>query len=388
MNHFVHTGHLHIDGLKMSKSLKNFITIRASLEMYTARQIRFLFLLHQWSDPMDLTPVQEGERVVGFKQMEQAAAIEKVFAEFFHRAKGAMRDCPGGTASTPNTRGAPTSEPSPPRSTSARKNVHAAMLDNINTPGVVKALKAAGAANVYLGAAPRATSATFSWTPPRGTSRRSSGASASSGARPRTASASGSSRSSAAARAKGATRRGRRRWRPRSTSSRRFGTDSRVGEIRRKLGRHLGGVRPVAGRGASRDRGEAGRAGAEGGALWKLEGVEALRRERLRGGGGAGEAGDGAEGEEGGGGAKTRGEVFLSHARARGRARTRCSRRARTRGCSRSSTRRACRRILREGEELPKAQRKKFSKLGAAQKGRQAWRLRGDAGDAVEKMAV
>jgi len=52
VNYFIHSGHLHIDGLKMSKSLKNFITIRAALTMYSARQIRFLFLLHQWSDPM------------------------------------------------------------------------------------------------------------------------------------------------------------------------------------------------------------------------------------------------------------------------------------------------------------------------------------------------
>ena len=48
VNYFIHSGHLHIDGLKMSKSLKNFITIRAALTMYSARQLRFLFLLHQW----------------------------------------------------------------------------------------------------------------------------------------------------------------------------------------------------------------------------------------------------------------------------------------------------------------------------------------------------
>ena len=30
MNYFIHTGHLHIEGLKMSKSLKNFITIDVS----------------------------------------------------------------------------------------------------------------------------------------------------------------------------------------------------------------------------------------------------------------------------------------------------------------------------------------------------------------------
>ena len=30
VNYFIHTGHLHIEGLKMSKSLKNFITIDVS----------------------------------------------------------------------------------------------------------------------------------------------------------------------------------------------------------------------------------------------------------------------------------------------------------------------------------------------------------------------
>lgn len=31
VNYFLHTGHLHIEGLKMSKSLKNFITIDVSV---------------------------------------------------------------------------------------------------------------------------------------------------------------------------------------------------------------------------------------------------------------------------------------------------------------------------------------------------------------------
>jgi len=31
MNYFLHAGHLHIDGQKMSKSLKNFVTIQVSL---------------------------------------------------------------------------------------------------------------------------------------------------------------------------------------------------------------------------------------------------------------------------------------------------------------------------------------------------------------------
>ena len=37
----------------MSKSLKNFITIQEVLEKYTARQLRLMFLLHNWKDTLD-----------------------------------------------------------------------------------------------------------------------------------------------------------------------------------------------------------------------------------------------------------------------------------------------------------------------------------------------
>lgn len=36
-NYFLHVGHLHIAGLKMSKSLKNFISIRDYLSKYTGK---------------------------------------------------------------------------------------------------------------------------------------------------------------------------------------------------------------------------------------------------------------------------------------------------------------------------------------------------------------
>jgi cysteinyl-tRNA synthetase len=53
VNYFLHAGTLKIAGLKMSKSLKNFITIRQALETYTARQLRILFLMHTWSEILD-----------------------------------------------------------------------------------------------------------------------------------------------------------------------------------------------------------------------------------------------------------------------------------------------------------------------------------------------
>ena len=52
VNHFWHSGHLHIKGLKMSKSLKNFTTIREALEHHSARQLRLMFLL-QWDKNMN-----------------------------------------------------------------------------------------------------------------------------------------------------------------------------------------------------------------------------------------------------------------------------------------------------------------------------------------------
>ncbi|KAA1471808.1 hypothetical protein DENSPDRAFT_837899 [Dentipellis sp. KUC8613] len=55
VNYFLHTGHLHIEGLKMSKSLKNFITIDEILQRYSARQLRLSFLLQLWNAKVDFT---------------------------------------------------------------------------------------------------------------------------------------------------------------------------------------------------------------------------------------------------------------------------------------------------------------------------------------------
>jgi cysteinyl-tRNA synthetase len=65
----------------MSKSLKNFITIKDSLKTHTSRQIRFLFLLHKYNMPMDY----------GDGTMNQAVSIEKIFAEFFLNVKAVLR---------------------------------------------------------------------------------------------------------------------------------------------------------------------------------------------------------------------------------------------------------------------------------------------------------
>ena len=58
-------GHLSIAGAKMSKSLKNFTTIRESLKReYTSRGLRIVFLMGVWKDAMEITPGMRAEAAV------------------------------------------------------------------------------------------------------------------------------------------------------------------------------------------------------------------------------------------------------------------------------------------------------------------------------------
>lgn len=63
VNYFLHSGHLTISGCKMSKSLKNFITIKEALSKNTARQLRIAFLLHSWKDTLDYSENTMSEAV-------------------------------------------------------------------------------------------------------------------------------------------------------------------------------------------------------------------------------------------------------------------------------------------------------------------------------------
>lgn len=57
VNYFLHMGHLSIQGSKMSKSLKNFTTIREALAKgtWTPRGLRIAFLLGAWKDGLEIT---------------------------------------------------------------------------------------------------------------------------------------------------------------------------------------------------------------------------------------------------------------------------------------------------------------------------------------------
>lgn len=57
VKYFLHTGHLTISGSKMSKSLKNFQTIKDALATsYTPRSMRILLLLGKWNDRIEVSP--------------------------------------------------------------------------------------------------------------------------------------------------------------------------------------------------------------------------------------------------------------------------------------------------------------------------------------------
>eukprot|EP00531_Pseudo-nitzschia_arenysensis_P006709 CAMPEP_0116125550 /NCGR_PEP_ID=MMETSP0329-20121206/5867_1 /TAXON_ID=697910 /ORGANISM="Pseudo-nitzschia arenysensis, Strain B593" /LENGTH=775 /DNA_ID=CAMNT_0003619591 /DNA_START=119 /DNA_END=2446 /DNA_ORIENTATION=- len=82
VNYFLHAGHLHIKGLKMSKSLKNFITIRQALQEHTPRQLRMMFLMQPWNKPMNYSD----------QTVDDAKAKEKYFKNFFGSVKSLLRN--------------------------------------------------------------------------------------------------------------------------------------------------------------------------------------------------------------------------------------------------------------------------------------------------------
>lgn len=137
VNYFVHAGHLNIKGFKMSKSLKNFISIRGALETHTARQVRLCFLMHKYNDPMDY----------GDHTMAEALSVERMFTEFFHNVKAVLRD----TSITQ-----PQKWNLPARTLQlaireAQNAVDEALKDDFDTPNAMKALQVlVKATNVYL----------------------------------------------------------------------------------------------------------------------------------------------------------------------------------------------------------------------------------------------
>lgn len=139
VNYFIHAGHVHIEGHKMSKSLKNFISIREALERYSARQLRIMFLQHQWCAP------------VYYKEssMTTAMAVETLFSNFAATVSAILRSTKVGEAPPC---GVAREELSLLDLLSLIQNkVHAALCDNFDTPTVLILLQELiNRTNVYL----------------------------------------------------------------------------------------------------------------------------------------------------------------------------------------------------------------------------------------------
>lgn len=77
VNYFLHTGHLNISGRKMSKSLKNFLTIDDLLEDNSGMTLRMLFLQHGWNKDMDYEPEQLKEAESKVKRITNFISVSE-----------------------------------------------------------------------------------------------------------------------------------------------------------------------------------------------------------------------------------------------------------------------------------------------------------------------
>lgn len=135
VNYFMHMGHLSIKGSKMSKSLKNFTTIREALSQnqWTPRGLRIIFLLGGWKEGVEITDdlVKEG------------AAWEDKVDNFFLRIKSIQQQNSSATSTAITTNGASSPTPTSDDELStaqvtADNQTRDALCDSFNTPRAMR----------------------------------------------------------------------------------------------------------------------------------------------------------------------------------------------------------------------------------------------------------
>jgi cysteinyl-tRNA synthetase len=143
VNYFLHTGHLHIEGQKMSKSLKNFITIDEALEKYSSRELRLIFALVQWNNPLD------------FKEalLNECRSVESTLDKFFNRVRAMKRENEERlSAGEVVSKKFGVLEKQLLKDFEASKaSVHASLCDNLATPLAIRnMMELINASNVYM----------------------------------------------------------------------------------------------------------------------------------------------------------------------------------------------------------------------------------------------
>ncbi|KAH8910068.1 hypothetical protein BR93DRAFT_943882 [Coniochaeta sp. PMI_546] len=133
VNYFLHMGHLSISGMKMSKSLKNFTTVRDALQQpeWTSRSLRICFLLTSWHDGIEVT---EGV-------LKETAAWESKMNNLFFKSLEAARGRKAGSGGLYDEKKASEADPQLfAVFQAAKEKLDDALRDSFNTPVAMRVL--------------------------------------------------------------------------------------------------------------------------------------------------------------------------------------------------------------------------------------------------------
>ena len=123
----------------MSKSLKNFITIKQILKDYSARQIRMMFLLHNWDTTMNYNKATS---------FNEATAKDTQFTQFFRNVKAKLRCV---EVKSPVQKWVEADYQLSETLLKSKTAVHEALSDSFDTPTAINELnKLVIATNTYL----------------------------------------------------------------------------------------------------------------------------------------------------------------------------------------------------------------------------------------------
>ncbi|EGP85470.1 unnamed protein product [Zymoseptoria tritici ST99CH_3D1] len=130
VNYFIHMGHLSIQGSKMSKSLKNFTTIKEALSKgeWTPRSLRIVFLLGPWKEGLEITP----------DLVKASVSWEERVNNFFIKVRD-LQLHPSGVDSSSHTNGSSSTELDQLLESSKTK-LHEALCDSFDTPTAMRVL--------------------------------------------------------------------------------------------------------------------------------------------------------------------------------------------------------------------------------------------------------
>ncbi|KAK4622451.1 Cysteine--tRNA ligase [Fulvia fulva] len=128
VNYFMHMGHLSISGSKMSKSLKNFTTIKEALGKgdWTPRSLRIVYLLGAWKEGLEITP----------DLVKASVSWEERINNFFLK----VRDLQSNPTSAYSNGTNGTSSELDQLLATSKQRFHDAMCDSFDTPAAMRIL--------------------------------------------------------------------------------------------------------------------------------------------------------------------------------------------------------------------------------------------------------